>query len=186
MCEAAGSLRCQAEAHPAPPRVVVLGVGNLLRRDEGVGVRVVRQLSARYELPPEVTVVDAGTASLRALPLLEGAERVVVVDAVDVGMPPGTVVRLAPEAVPPATMPVLSLHEAGPLEALAVLSSLSGRRVPAVVIGIQPGDLSPWDDRLTGPVREAVPRALAAVVAELGAAGAAVRPRGSVGARTGA
>lgn len=161
----------------ARARVVVLGVGNLLRRDEGVGVLLVRELLARYRLPPGVRAVDAGTAGLRVLPLLEGADRVVVVDAVDVGAPAGTVVRLAPEELPPAAAPSLSVHEAGPLETLEVLAAVRGRTVPAVVVGVQPGDLSPWDDRLTEPVRAALPEALAAVVAELEAVGVVVEPR---------
>jgi hydrogenase maturation protease len=159
------------------PRVVVLGVGNVLRRDEGVGVRVVQELQARYHLPPGVAVVDGGTAGLRLLPLLERAEGLVLVDAVDGGAPPGTVLRLLPRQAWSPGRPVLSVHETGPLEVLAVLEALRGRAIPTVIVGVQPGDLSAWDDRLSEPVRAAVPRAVAAVVAELAAAGISAAPR---------
>jgi len=147
------------------PRVVVLGVGNVLRRDEGVGVRVVQELEARYRLPAGVAVVDGGTAGL------------ILVDAVDGGAPPGTVLRLLPRQAWSPGRPVLSVHETGPVEVLAVLEALRGRPIPTVIVGVQPGDLSAWDDRLTEPVRAAVPRAVAAVVAELAAAGISAAPR---------
>jgi hydrogenase maturation protease len=173
--------RLEARATGEEPRIVVLGVGNLLCGDEGVGVRVLRELAARYHVPGNVTLVDAGTAGLRVLFLMDGADRVVVVDAVDVGAPAGTVVRLQPEEVHPPADPVISNHEAGPLEALAVLGAVTGRAVPAVIVGVQPGDVSPWNDRLSGPVSASLPLAVEAVVEELAAAGVAVTPRASGG-----
>ena len=150
-----------------PPRVVVLGVGNLLRRDEGIGVRVVQELATRYRFPPQVTLVDGGTAGLRLLPLLEGADRLIIVDAVDVGAAPGTVLVLRPEDAEVAPRPAISLHEMGPLEVLAMLEATTGRHPPTTIVGIQPADLSPWNETLSEPVARALPEAVARTLAEL-------------------
>ena len=150
----------------ARPAVLVLGVGNLLRRDEGVGVRVARELALHHRLPPGVTVVDGGTGGFRLLPLLEGAERLILVDAVDVGAPAGTVLELEPEAIEGPALHA-SLHEIGPAELLASVEAVTGRPLPTVVVGVQPGDLSPWDATLTEPVAAALPLAVDRVLTVL-------------------
>lgn len=148
-------------------RIVVLGVGNLLRRDEGVGVRVVQELAARYRFPPSVTLVDAGTAALRILPLLEDAHHLIVVDAVDAGATPGTVLLFGPDMAEVATTPGISLHEMGPLEMLDLLEATTGHRPSTTIIGIQPADLAPWNDSLSAPVARALTEAIERVLGEL-------------------
>lgn len=145
----------------------MLGVGNLLRRDEGIGVRVVQELAARYRFPSNVALMDVGTAGLRVLPLLEDADHLIVVDAVDAGASPGTVLVFGPDKAEVATTPAISLHEMGPLEALVLLEATTGRRPLTTIIGIQPADLSPWDDNLSEPVARALPEAVEKVLGEL-------------------
>lgn len=164
-----------------PPRIVVLGVGNLLRRDEGVGVRVIQELRARYRFPAHVTLVDAGTAALRLLPLLEDADHLIVVDAVDVGAAPGTVVVVRPEDAEVAPSPGLSLHEMGPLEALALLEATTGRRPSTTIVGVQPADLAPWDDALSEPVARALPQAVQHVLKILEGLGVPIDARSGSG-----
>lgn len=158
------------------PKVVVLGVGNLLRRDEGVGVRVVLELEARHLLPESVAVVDGGTAGFRLVPLLKDAERIVLVDAMDVGAPPGTVLECSPEDLEGPALDA-SLHEVGPMELLAELESATGRSIPTVVVGVQPADLSPWDDTLSDTVAAALPGAVDRVVGVLARYGIAAPRR---------
>ncbi|MDE3075061.1 MAG: HyaD/HybD family hydrogenase maturation endopeptidase [Chloroflexota bacterium] len=146
--------------------VVILGVGNVLSSDDGIGVRVAQELARRPDLPAGVRVVDGGTAGFRLLPLLETAQRLILVDALDVGAPPGTVLEIEPQALEGPALHA-SLHEAGPLELLACVEALTGRRLPAVVVGIQPGSVSPWNDCLTAPVAAALPEAVARVLAVL-------------------
>jgi hydrogenase maturation protease len=153
-------------------RIVVLGVGNLLRRDEGIGVRVVQELAARYRFPPGVTLVDGGTAGLRLLSLIENADHLIVVDAVDAGATPGTVLVFGLDMAEVATTPAISLHEMGPLEALTLLEATTGRRPSTTIIGVQPADLSPWNDTLSEPVARALPEAVGQVLAELEKRGA--------------
>ncbi len=81
-------------------RTLVLGLGNILLRDEGVGVRVVEALAERYVLPAGVEVVDGGTAGMDLLDTLAGCAHLLICDAVQTGGPPGSVVKLAGDQVP--------------------------------------------------------------------------------------
>ena len=73
----------------AQPRVLVLGIGNLVMSDDGIGVLVVQRLQRDYRLPGHVEVMDGGTLGLDILPRLEGIERLLIVDAVETGLAPG-------------------------------------------------------------------------------------------------
>ena len=106
--------------------------------DDGIGVRVVQLLAERYRFPPQVTVLDGGTLGLDLLPKLEGVDRLLVVDAVDTGEPPGTVVRLAGDEVPVALEAKVSPHQMGlkDLLAVAMLQGFAPREM--VLWGVQP------------------------------------------------
>jgi len=80
--------------------ILVLGIGNLVMGDDGAGVRVVQELQKRYVFPPHVEVMDGGTLGLDLLPKLEGIGRLLMVDAVETGGEPGTLVRLVGEEFP--------------------------------------------------------------------------------------
>lgn len=143
--------------------------------DDGVGVRVVQLLAERYRFPPRVTVLDGGTLGLDLLPRLEGVARLLVVDAVETGQPPGTVVRLAGDEVPIVLETKVSPHQMGlkDLLAVAMLQGFAPREM--VLWGVQPAlidmgmELSPLvAARLEPLVRH--------VVAELDRWGAGVTP----------
>jgi hydrogenase maturation protease len=147
---------------------LVLGLGNPLRGDDGVGPRVVEELTRRG-LPEGVTALDGGTGGLDLLQMLEGWERVVVVDAADIGrerggkVPPGQFVRFAPDqALLGEAADPFSLHSAGLSEVLALANAL-GRTLPEIVIfGVQPAEVG-WGEELS-PAVEAVLPALADAV----------------------
>jgi hydrogenase maturation protease len=130
-------------------KTLVLGIGNLLLSDEGLGIHVVRRLQERTQLPDSVQVVDGGTAGLDLLYLLEGVAQLLVVDALDVGDAPGTLTRLAGDQVPSYFSLKVSPHEIGLPDLLlaAKLRNLYPQEV--VVWGAQPAscqvglDLSP-------------------------------------------
>lgn len=105
---------------------LVLGLGNILLGDEGVGVRVVERLLEQYHFPEGVRVMDGGTLGLDLLPFLEEASRLLVVDAVQARKPPGTLVRLEGNQVP-AFLDVskVSPHQEG-LQDLLGVATLKG------------------------------------------------------------
>ncbi|MBI4674182.1 MAG: HyaD/HybD family hydrogenase maturation endopeptidase [Chloroflexi bacterium] len=117
--------------------ILVLGLGNILLQDEGVGVRVVEMLQAEYEFPSDVVIVDGGTLGLELLAYVENAERVVIVDAVEMNRTPGALVRLENSAIPAFITQKLSPHQVG-LQDMLALAQLRGQMPRQVVLwGIQ-------------------------------------------------
>lgn len=118
--------------------VLVLGIGNLVMSDDGIGVRVVQLLTERYRFPAGVTILDGGTLGLDLLPRLEGVARLLVVDAVETGQAPGTLVRLAGDDVPIVLETKLSPHQMGLKDLLAVAMLQGFAPQEMVLWGVQP------------------------------------------------
>jgi len=148
------------------PTVLVLGIGNLVMGDDGVGVRVVQKLQREYRLPEYVDVMDGGTLGLDILPRLEGIERLILIDAVETGKKPGTCIRLVGDEIPQALETRVSAHQMGIKDLLAV-SRLTGH-IPQemVLVGVQPGSIG-MDTELTPEVEAKVDVMLANVLNEL-------------------
>ena len=118
---------------------LILGLGNPLLGDEGIGVRVVEVVQG-LQLPDGVEAVEGGTAGLGLVGLMEGYQRVIIVDAADMGHPPGHVVRFTPSEVHFKTAETpLSLHQIGLGEVLALAEALEVAPDELVIIGVQPG-----------------------------------------------
>src|SRR5690242_8754356 len=143
-------------------RTLILGIGNLLLCDEGVGVHVARALR-QEELPDDVVVLDVGTAFLDALPEIELAERIIVVDAMEAGHAPGTVYRIPFEDCARREM-LASLHGFDLSRALF----LAGRATApeAVVIGVEPARLA-WGVELSPEVAGSFAAVVEAVKTEI-------------------
>lgn len=122
-------------------RVVVLGVGNLLMSDEGVGVRCVEALERDAKLPAGVRLIDGGTSTHELLEDLENLDALVIVDAVAAGRAPATVLRIEGEGIPSAFSNKLSPHQHGINDLLATLKLLGRAPKRVVLIGIQPDRL---------------------------------------------
>jgi len=148
------------------PSVLVLGLGNPLRGDDGVGPRLVEELTRR-RLPEGVMALDGGTGGLDLLQVLEGWQRVVVVDAADVGREPGQFVRFTPDQARLAQAAErFSLHHAGLGEVLALANAL-GRALPHMVIfGVQPAEVG-WREGLSPAVETALSALVDAVLEEI-------------------
>ena len=126
-----------------------MGIGNLIMSDDGAGVKVIQHLAENYRFPPEVTVLDGGTLGLDLLPRLEGIDRLLIVDAVETGNAPGSLIRLSGDEIPIVMETKLSPHQMG-LKDLIAISVLQGVKPPEMVLlGVQPEtielglDLSP-------------------------------------------
>ncbi len=158
------------------PPVLILGLGNILLRDEGVGVRLVERLAARYEFPPEVEVLDGGTSGMELIYSIAGRDLLVVCDAVRAEAAPGTVMRIAGEDLPAFFRTKLSPHQLGLSDVLAMLRLLE--RVPAhvVLVGIVPEDLE-LGTKLSPRIESALEEALEIVLAEIERYGARLQLR---------
>jgi len=153
------------------PQILVLGIGNVLMQDEGLGVRAVERLQEQYRLPPGVRVVDGGVMGLELLPYLEDAERVLILDAVRTSLQPGSVIRLKGRDIPVALALKTSIHQVGLQEILAV-SRFRGT-LPAHISlwGMEPSSIEVGTD-LSPTISAALDRLVQSIAKELGA-----RPR---------
>ena len=120
---------------------LVLGLGNILLGDEGVGVRVIERLQTLYTFPEETQVMDGGTLALDLLPYVEDTDRLLVVDAVDMRAEPGTVVRISNEEVPTFLSIKVSPHQMGLADILSAARLLGHYPEDLVLWGVQPGKI---------------------------------------------
>ncbi len=151
-------------------RILVLGLGNRLRGDDGAGPAVIEVLS-RMDLPPQVKLIDGGTPGLETVLLLQGYGRAILVDAADMGLVPGTWRRFTPDTAEikrSETAMNGTLHAAGLSEALALARALDLLPETLVIYGIQPKRLG-WSSGLTEPLRAALPVLTDAIAGELNA-----------------
>ena len=147
-------------------RVLILGLGNLLLGDEGVGVQVAEELKG-LELPNGVAVVEGGTGGLGLIGLMEEYQKVIIVDAADMGCPPGRVVRFTPlEAQLKTAEAPLSLHQIGLGEVLALAEALEVAPAELVIIGIQPSRVE-MGAGLSPEVERAIPKIIRIILDEL-------------------
>jgi hydrogenase maturation protease len=146
-------------------RIIVLGIGNPLKRDEGVGVRIAEELMRGFVFPEGVTVEDAGTMGMSLMPLFSQYDFMLVADAVDdTGYEPGTVVLMSPEELAPSQV-LHSLHDVRFIDVIQA-ADLIGYEIDVRFVGVQIEDMSPDEAAigLTPAVEDAVPRALQAVL----------------------
>jgi hydrogenase maturation protease len=157
-----------SETSGAP--LLVLGLGNVLCGDDGLGAVAVHLLGRRYRAPDGVQVLDGGTLGLSLLPYLDEFAQAILVDAIRADHPPGTLVRLEGDDVAPAVAERLSVHQVGVVDLLEA-ARWRGRYPPRLVLlGLVPLSLE-LGVRRTAPVEAALPALVDAVVAEARALG---------------
>ncbi len=126
-----------------PRHVVILGLGNILNKDEGIGVHALWQMQqSGKQWPPDVELVDGGTLGLRLLPYVESATHLIILDAVDAGKEPGELIELRGEEIPLYTGIKLSLHQSTFQEVLGLALARGNLPEHLYLLGIQPIDLS--------------------------------------------
>jgi hydrogenase maturation protease len=157
-------------------RILVLGVGNILLHDEGVGVRVVEELQAQYDFSDNVELFDGGTLGLRLLGPIAQTDHLIVVDAVQNGEPAGTIYRLGVDDLNKRITFKNSLHQLDLVETLAYAEVL-GNRPDAVIVGIEPADISPWGLELTEIVQSRMADLCEEVLKEIRQAGGEFQAR---------
>jgi len=167
-----------AEGRPGDYNTLVLGIGNILWADEGFGIRAVENFNARYTLPDDARVMDGGTQGIFLLPWVRHARRLLIFDAVDFGLAPGTLKLVRGDDVPCFMgAKKVSMHQAGFQEVLSTAALAGDLPEELALIGVQPELLDDYGGSLTEPVRARLSDALRMAVELLGDWGVPVRER---------
>lgn len=151
----------------ASDRIVILGVGNILLRDEGVGVRVVERLEKDFTFPENVRIVDGGTQGLWLMSTIQESDHLIVVDAVLGRGEPGTLYRLEKDDLPKGLRAKQSAHDSDLVEALNLCELLGSGPKSVTVIGIEPENIQPYGLELTEKVAAKVDELVEKVLQEL-------------------
>ena len=147
-------------------RIVVLGLGNILMKDEGIGVHAIRELE-KLQLPENVELIDGGTAGLAAFASLKDVEKLIIIDALKSGRTPGTIYRFHPKDLfNNSSAHALSLHQIGVLETIAILEKTGNLPKGIVIVGIEPKEIA-WGTELTNDIRDKMPDIIDIVLKEL-------------------
>jgi hydrogenase maturation protease len=145
--------------------ILILGIGNLLLKDEGIGVHVIDKLK-QMSLPDNVEVLDGGTAGLDLVDFIEGRKKLIVIDAVNAGEKPGTLYRLTEENLDIKPKAISSFHEIDFMDALHMSEIVNSKPEEIVVIGIEPKDMSSGLE-LSPEIEERIPRIIEIVMEEI-------------------
>lgn len=119
-------------------RITILGIGNILLQDEGLGVRTIERLMHNYRFPENVQVLDGGTLGMGLIPFLDGTDKLLIVDAIAGKLPPGSIYELRAGEVKTYFQQKVSLHDLGIQDVLATMEVLDKPIKEIVVVGMQP------------------------------------------------
>ena len=144
-------------------KILIIGIGNLLCRDEGIGVHVIERMKA-LELPGHVELLDIGTSTMDLISYLEGVKKLVVIDAMKAGGIPGTIYRCRPEDLLPVEDGPVSLHEIGLIETLDMVKK-KGLEMETVIFGVEPKVID-WGMELSEEVKSRIPAIIETVMKE--------------------
>ncbi|KFD41937.1 hypothetical protein DK28_0202450 [Peptococcaceae bacterium SCADC1_2_3] len=146
-------------------KIIILGVGNLLLRDEGVGIHAIKELEKKC-FPAQVKIIDGGTGGIDLLFWLEEADYAIIIDCVRTKAAPGTIFRFPVMELDLDTgEQIASLHEVN-LNQLLLLAKKLGKLPPTVIYGIQPEEIS-WGLELSPAVKLSLPRLVYLVSQEI-------------------
>jgi hydrogenase maturation protease len=147
-------------------RVAIIGVGNLLLKDEGIGIHAIQALQS-LDLPSRIELIDGGT-SPDLIAYTGAVEKVIIIDAAKAGGPPGAIYRFKPDDLSADKYEVASSHQMGVKENLRLLA-LTGREPPeTIIIGIEPEEISPGLE-LSPILQQKMPEIIKVVLAEINA-----------------
>jgi hydrogenase maturation protease len=151
---------------PTPTKCVVLGLGNTLHSDDGVGPQAIQRLRNDARVSEDTTtLIEGGTLGLELLTYIWDCSYLLVLDAVDIGQPPGTLVRLSSQEL--QTLPGKgSVHQLGVADLLVALRVLARRQPTVVLLGVQPATTD-WGTELSPAVGAVMESLIEATVAEL-------------------
>ncbi len=172
-----GRMRSVSEIQPRAPssadtksstknRTALIGLGNILLRDEGVGVHVVTALREKYIFSPPAELIDGGTMGLNLLPFFENSTRVLIVDAVDFGREPGYIEEIEDDRIPAILHPKLSVHHIGLSDVLLAAALMGIKPEKICLIGVEPESIDVGME-MTDAIRSAMGKITDAVIDKL-------------------
>lgn len=167
---------------PAPtstPRATVIGVGNVLMGDDGLGLAALETLRAGWDIPDSVELVDGGTWGLNLLPVIEAADQVLLIDAIDRGAAPGALHLLEQGQVPRYLSTKLSPHEVDLRDVFALAELRGNLPRELVAVGLQPQRIE-MGTVLSDVVQAHMDDLLTTIARRLGTWGHALRPRSTL------
>lgn len=147
------------------PGIVVVGVGNLLLKDEGVGIHVVQRLQ-EMDLPSDVELIDGGT-SPDLIAYIRAGDKLIIVDSARAGGEPGTIYRFLPEDLATDAGTLASAHELGVDLNLKLMSLMGNEPREIVIIGIEPKEID-WGTELTPELEQKIPEIVKVILREIG------------------
>jgi hydrogenase maturation protease len=145
-------------------KILVVGMGNLLYQDEGIGVHVIQEMK-KMKLPEKIELLDIGTSTMDLISYLKGIKKLIVIDAMKAGGDPGTIYRCKPKDLLPKNEGPISLHEIGLLETLNMAKKM-GMEIETVIIGVEP-KIMDWGMELTEEVKNKIPFIIEAMLKEV-------------------
>ena len=146
------------------PRIVIIGVGNLLMKDEGIGIHAVQSLQ-EIGLPPDVKLIDGGT-SPDLISYTRAGDKMIIIDAARAGGKPGTIYRFRPEDIAAGKGSLTSAHEMGVAENLNLMTITGNAPAEVVIIGIEPGEID-WGTELSPQLKQRLPAIVKVVLKEI-------------------
>ena len=148
----------------SPKRTVVIGVGNLLQKDEGIGIHAVKALQ-KMQLPDNVTIIDGGT-SPDILACTRGGDKLIIVDAARAGGEPGAIYRFQPDDLIAERGAAVSVHELGVPQNLRLMLLSGNEPSEVVIIGIEPKEIE-WGIELSPELEMKIPEIISVVLREI-------------------
>lgn len=147
------------------PRIVIVGVGNLLLKDEGVGIHVVKRLQ-EMNLPPDIELIDGGTAP-DLIAYIKAGDKLIIVDSARAGGEPGAIYRFQPEDLATDDGTLASAHELGVELNLRLMSLMGNEPREIAIIGIEPQEID-WGTELTAELEQKIPEIIEVILREIG------------------
>ena len=156
--------------------IVVLGVGNILLTDEGLGVHVVEDLKANYTFTPQISLIDGGTMGMELLTYMRGMKKILLIDAVNGGEAPGTIYEFPHHELEQYFTDHISVHEVGMQDILRIRAIQENPLEDAIVIGVEPESLEVGFEP-SAPVQKALPEVKERVLRVLREWGVQIEPK---------
>jgi len=147
-----------------PPRVVVIGVGNLLLKDEGIGIHAVKALQ-EINLSQDVNIIDSGTAP-DLIAYTEAGDKLIIIDAAKAGGKPGTIYRFQPQDLAAENGNLVSAHELGVEQNLKLMALMRNEPSEIIIIGIEPKEIG-WGMELSPELQTVIPEIIKVVLKEI-------------------